>query len=78
LTPWLERAATGSLPEFRALAASLTRDRAAVELAISSEWSSGQVEGQVNRLKLIKRMMYGPGKLDLLHKRVVTRASVFT
>jgi len=78
LTPWLERAAAGSLPEFQALAASLSRDRAAVELAVSSEWSSGQVEGQVNRLKLIKRKMYGRGKLDLLRKRVVFRASAFT
>ncbi len=78
LTPWLERAARGSLPEFQALAASLARDRAAVELAISSKWSSGQVEGQVNRLKLIKRMMYGRGKLDLLRKRVVSQASAFT
>jgi transposase len=78
LTPWLEGAARGSLPEFQALAASLARDRAAVELAISSKWSSGQVEGQVNRLKLIKRMMYGRGKLDLLRKRVVSQASAFT
>jgi transposase len=65
LTPWLERAATASLPEFQALAASLSRDRAAVELAISSQWSSGQVEGQVNRLTLIKLMMYGRGKQPL-------------
>ena len=78
LAPWLEQAAASHLPEFQALAASLSRDRAAVELAISSEWSSGQVEGHVNRLKLIKRMMYGRGKLDLLRKRVVSQASAFT
>jgi transposase len=47
------------------------RDQAAVELAIATQWSSGQVEGQVNRLKLTKRMMYGRGKLDLLRKRVI-------
>jgi hypothetical protein len=65
LAPWLECAATGRLPEFQALAVGISRDRAAVELAISSEQSSGQIEGQVNRLKLIKRTMYGRGKLGL-------------
>jgi ABC-type cobalamin transport system permease subunit len=39
--------------------------------ALSYEWSNGQLEGQVNRLKLIKRMMYGRGKLDLLRARVL-------
>lgn len=78
LAPWLAQAASSCLVEFQAFASSLGRDRAAVELAISTQWSSGQVEGQVNRLKLIKRMMYGRGKLDLLRKRVVYRASTFT
>jgi transposase len=64
--------------EFQAFAASLERDRAAVELAIASQWSSGQVEGQINRLKLIKRMMYGRGKLDLLRKRVVYGSAAIT
>ena len=49
-----------------------------MELAIATQWSSGQVEGQVNRLKLIKRMMYGRSKLDLLRKLVVYRTSAFT
>jgi len=38
---------------------------------LSTEWSSGQVEGHVNRLKLIKRQMFGRGKPDLLRKRVL-------
>ena len=78
LAPWLEQAANSCLVEFQALASSLGRDRAAVELAITTQWSSGQVEGQVNRLKLIKRMMYGRSKLDLLRKLVVYRTSAFT
>jgi len=71
LDPWLQQAATCSLPEFHAFAESLSRDKAAVFMATLSDWSSGQVEGQVNRLKLIKRSMYGRGKLDLLRKRVL-------
>ena len=52
LAHWLEHAAGSSLVEFQALAASLLRDRAPVELAVAPKWSSGQVEGQVNCLKL--------------------------
>ena len=39
--------------------------------SVTTPHSSGQVEGQVNRLKLIKRMMYGRGNLDLLRQRVM-------
>ncbi len=42
--------------------------------ALSSGWSNGQVEGQVNRLKTLKRQMYGRAKLDLLRARVLYRA----
>lgn len=78
LGPWLERAASSSLAEFQAFADSLKRDREAVEWAIATRWSSGQVEGQVNRLKLIKRTMYGRGKLDLLRKRAMYRSAAVT
>jgi len=37
-------------------------------------WSNGQTEGQVHRLKLLKRSMYGRGRFDLLRKRVLKRA----
>ena len=67
--PWLERCRDGPL---RSLAASLSRDRAAVEAALSRPWSTGPVEGQINRLKLIKRTMYGRAHLDLLRARVLT------
>jgi transposase len=53
--------------------AGLRRDLSAVRAALTSEWSNGQTEGQVNRLKLIKRQMYGRAKLDLLRQRVLHR-----
>ena len=68
---WL-RAATGSkLKEFGSFARGLSEDYEAVKNALRYEWSNGQLEGQVNRLKLIKRMMYGRGKFDLLRARVL-------
>lgn len=57
--------------EICAFGESLKRDEAAVRAALSLEWSNGQVEGQVNRLKTIKRQMYGRAKFDLLRKRVL-------
>jgi transposase len=44
----------------------VVKDRAAVGAAITSPWSNGQTEGQTNKLKLVKRQMYGRGKIDLL------------
>jgi transposase len=52
-------------------ASHLTRDRDAVEAALTSPWSQGQVEGHVHRLKLIKRQMYGRAGFDLLRLRVL-------
>jgi transposase len=71
LDAWLEVATTSSVAELKGVAKSLRQDMAAVKAALSSEVSNGQVEGQVNRLKLIKRSMYGRAKLDLLRARVL-------
>ncbi|MDF0544878.1 transposase [Sphingobium sp. H39-3-25] len=49
----------------------LSGNQHAVRNAIVSPWSNGQTEGQITRLKLIKRQMYGRAKLDLLQARVV-------
>ena len=49
----------------------VTKDKAAVSAAITSGWSNGQTEGQICKLKLVKRQMYGRGKLDLLQARVI-------
>ena len=74
LTVWLERAEASAQPEIRSFAPGLRRDHAAVEAAITSVWSNGQTEGQVNRLKALKRQMYGRAKLDLLRKRFLHAA----
>jgi transposase len=48
----------------------LARDRASVHAAIDTAWSNAQAEGQITKLKLVKRQMYGRGKLDLLEARM--------
>lgn len=55
--------------ELRSFGKSLQEDETAVRAALESPWSNGQVEGQVNRLKTLKRQMYGRAKFDLLRKR---------
>lgn len=68
---WLVRATTASAPqELRALAEGLKKDEAAVRAALELKWSNGQVEGQVNRLKFIKRSGYGRAGFRLLRARV--------
>ena len=62
LEPWLARAEASGLAEFAACARSLRQDRAAIEAALTHEWSNGQTEGQVTRLKLVKRQMFGRAK----------------
>jgi len=52
-------------------AAGIEKDKAAISAAITLEWSNGQVEGQVNRLKLRKRQLYGRAKFDLLRQYVL-------
>lgn len=74
LEPWLAEAEGSDIPELRRFAAGLRRDRPAVEAGVAEAWSNGQTEGQVNRLKLVRRTMYGRGKLDLLRQRVLRAA----
>jgi transposase len=74
LGPWLARARDGGLPAFRGFAKRLGADEAAVRAAAMLPWSTGQVEGQINRLKTIKRQMYGRAKLDLLGRRFLLAA----
>jgi transposase len=52
-------------------ACGLRRDFSAIVAAAETEWSSGQVEGQINRLKTIKRQMYGRAGFSLLRARVL-------
>ena len=68
LTPWIERAHESLVASF---ASGVAKDEAAVRAAIALPWSNGQTEGQITRLKLVKRQMYGRGKIDLLQARLI-------
>jgi len=59
------------IPELRAFAAGLRRDWDAVQAGLTLPWSSGAVEGHVNRIKMLKRQMYGRANVDLLRSRVL-------
>jgi transposase len=66
--PWIAEASPSLIASF---ARGITSDRAAVLAAITQPWSNGQAEGQITKLKLVKRQMYGRGKLDLLQARLI-------
>jgi transposase len=68
---WRESVGKNQIPEMQRFTESLMKDEAAVREALRSEWSNGQVEGQINRLKMLKRQMYGQANFDLLRLRVL-------
>jgi transposase len=74
LVPWLTRAAMSTLPPFRRFAKGLRADMAAVQAAATLPWSQGPIEGQINRLKMLKRQMFGRARLDLLARRFLLAA----
>jgi len=71
LKEWLSRAEINPCPEVRHFAEGIRRDESAVNAAMTTRWSNGQVEGHVNRLKTLKRQMYGRAGFALLKARVV-------
>lgn len=71
LDPWVASAKAGKLASF---AAGVEADKDAIAAAITEPWSSDQVESKINRLKLIKRQMYGRANLDLLKARIIAAA----
>ncbi|MDQ2904329.1 MAG: ISL3 family transposase [Chloroflexota bacterium] len=71
---WLDRVETQGVSELQSFAKGLKKDYDAVKAGLTLEWSQGQTEGQVHRLKLIKRQMYGRGSFKHLRKRVLHRA----
>lgn len=71
---WRQAAQRSGLPEMQEFARVLERDRAAVENALRYEWSNGVTEGQINKLKLLKRSMYGRANFDLLRRRALRAA----
>ncbi len=74
LDPWLQRAQDSAVPALQRFAKRLSSDYDAVRAAVTLAWSNGQVEGQINRLKTLKRQMYGRANLDLLERRFLLAA----
>lgn len=71
LADWLKRAKGSKIKELVSFSNGIELDRAAVEAGLSLEYSNGQLEGQVNRVKNIKRQMYGRAKFNLLRIRIL-------
>jgi transposase len=71
LETWLERATASGLQAFKSFANGLRADDDAVKAGITLPWSTGPVEGQINRLKMLKRQMYGRAHMALLRQRVL-------
>jgi len=69
LDPWLKRATTSAADAVRRFATGLYEDYEAVKAGVTLPWSSGPVEGHINRLKMLKRQMFGRARLDLLRRR---------
>jgi len=74
LDPWLQQAQDSAAPALQRFARRLSSDYDAVRAAVTLAWSNGQVEGQINRLKTLKRQMYGRANLDLLERRFLLAA----
>jgi transposase len=71
LDTWLSQIAQSELPELQSFAHGVEQDKAAVQAGLTLPISNGQVEGQVTKIKLIKRMMYGRAEFPLLRQRVL-------
>ena len=71
---WLERVKEHAPRELKSFAVGLRRDYAAVRAGLSRPESNAQVEGQITRLKLLKRQMYGRAQFDVLRLRVLHAA----
>jgi transposase len=71
LDAWIEHVNADDLPALHSFTAGLKTDRDAVLNGLTMPHNSGPVEGNVNRIKMIKRQMYGRAKFDLLRKRVL-------
>jgi transposase len=71
LDDWIATVQADELPELHSFCAGLKRDLAAVVNGLTLPYSSGPVEGNINRIKMLKRQMYGRAKFDLLRTRVL-------
>ena len=71
LQGWMQRVDTDGAPALRSFATGLQRDLDAVTAGLTLSYNSGPVEGTINRIKMIKRQMFGRANFDLLRKRVL-------
>ncbi|MFF5782638.1 transposase [Streptomyces virginiae] len=71
LPEWLDAVRQDDLPSLHTLAAGIDRDRDAVIAGLTLPWGSGVVEGHVNRIKMLKRQMFGRAGFQLLRKRAL-------
>lgn len=71
LSPWLQQVEASGYRAWKNFASRMRQDQDAVEAALTYTWSNGPTEGHINRLKCLKRQMYGRAKDDLLRKRVL-------
>jgi len=71
LDRWIESAKQSGIYSMKRFAKQLCRDIDAVRFAVTETWSNGQTEGQINRLKTLKRSMYGRAGVDLLRARML-------
>jgi transposase len=71
LQQWMDAVQADDLPALHSFVAGLGRDQDAVVAGLTLRWSSGPVEGHVNRLKMLKRQMFGRANLNLLRRRVL-------
>ena len=74
LDGWIAECTASAVPDVANFATGLQQDEAAVRAALTLPWSTGQVEGQITRLKLLKRQMYGRASFTLLRQRVLHAA----
>jgi transposase len=71
---WLAHATTSTVAPLRRFATGLRADDEAIKAGLRLPWSNGPVEGQINRLKMLKRSMFGRAKIDLLSRRFLLAA----
>jgi Transposase len=71
LDTWIAKTVQAAVPQLTSFATGLNKDREAVIAGLTTSWSSGRVEGTVNKIKMLKRQMFGRANTDLLRKRIL-------
>ncbi|MEI6950363.1 ISL3 family transposase [Paraflavisolibacter sp. H34] len=77
LKEWIDEVGASSIRELKGFAKGLLSDIEAVQNALTLPWSNGQVEGQINKLKTVKRQMYGRAGFELLKKRMILGSDLY-